>query len=148
MFSRSPCDAFTKNNIYLFYLACNVLLWYDELKPKIFLTYLETLYFWNFTKNLELCLTKLWGVKSVLYTSVRHWTWIQVQPIKNWASKTEIRIGIQHLDKSAQVSEFSFESNFGGIIKMKFLYKLAPIFVSLFSTSCVLSSGVLGWNVC
>jgi hypothetical protein len=31
---------------------------------------------------------------------------------------------------------------------MNFIDKLAPIFVSLFSTSCVLSSDSLGWDVC
>jgi hypothetical protein len=46
------------------------------------------------------------------------------------------------------VVEFSFEFIFGRFIKINFINKLAPIFVSLFSTSCVLSSGILGWDGC
>jgi len=57
-------------------------------------------HFWIPVKYLELYTNKLCSVKSVLYTRIECWVWIQVQTIKNLNFKIEFMNEIQHLEKS------------------------------------------------
>jgi hypothetical protein len=119
--------------------------WCNVLKPKILLRYFVTFYFWISLKHLELCPNKLWGVKCVLYTSVRCRVWVQVQPTKIWAPnlKSELKFNT-YIFVSLGIQLWI---QFWGIIKMNFSNKHVVTLVSFVGTKFVLCNGAIGCSV-